>query len=237
MSIKDVIQSGNSFVYQHTPEPVPFLEQDSPNDLVEKRPLFYSDASPVGFSAVDINAFMHGPVGTPLAGQPLKFGTLSMLSVSTHRDKFPVSSLSSVGPKGYTYGHRTIAGTLAFNTFHRDAFERVLHATEGSWRVDHIHPDELPPFDVLIVMANDAGEMSIARLLGVTLLDSGRTYSLEQITLTETYSYMALDMTPFEPMENTYRKHITAPEPYIGDILPGTHNYSGPTLIPGPIHS
>lgn len=161
-------------------------------------PVFMSDFSPAGFSAVDLNAFMHPIPGSGLGG-PVQFGTLAMLSVSSHRDKFPVSALSRVGPRGFTYGHRTIAGTLAFNTLDSDAFIKALHDQQPVWSLSDLHPDELPPFDIQIVLVNDFGEISVTMLKSVTILDCGTTYSLDQVTLMETYSYMALDRTPLQP--------------------------------------
>jgi len=156
-----------------------------------------------GFSAVDLNVYIHLPTETGI--QPEKFATLSMLAVSSHRDKFPVSALSTIAPRGFTAGHRMIAGTLAFNTIERDAFQkysiRNRDFIESGVRWSFLlQPDDLPPFDIQIVAINEMGDMSVAMLKGVTLLDSGSTYSLDQVVLTETYSYMALDRTPFQPV-------------------------------------
>lgn len=229
MSVQDTLQHPNTFVYGHVPENVPFVEQDPSIDEY-KRPLFYSDMSPQGYSAVDINAFLQPNTAMGIKS-PLKFGTLSMLSVSMHRDKFPVSTLGRVGAKGFTCGHRTVAGTLSFNTIHRDAFEGILAATGCSWDTANLHPDELPLFDIQIVMCNEFGEMSTATLQGVTILDSGTAYNLEQVSLSETYSYMALDRTQFTPVNYRRPAMDFSTREYMSTTASGDPGWSGPVLL------
>jgi hypothetical protein len=151
-------------------------------------------------SAVELAAYLLPPHGTGLGTDPIPFGTLSLLSISTHRDKFPVSALSRVRPRGFTSGHSTIAGTLAFNTVDRAMFTRITDEANASYFTDHVKADELPLFDISIVLVNEFGRASYSTVIGVTLLDCGVTYSLENILLTENYSYMALDYVPLQPL-------------------------------------
>lgn len=159
----------------------------------------YEFANELGYSAADLNAVI---LPQPELGinEPVHLGSLSMLSVSTHRDKFPVTSCARVGPKGFTAGHRTIAGSLAFNTLDREAFTKLTMATRAKWNIaDFMSADEYPFFDIVITCVNEAGNASYSAIYGVTILDSGMTYSLDNIILMESYSYMAKSRIPLQP--------------------------------------
>jgi len=163
-----------------------------------------------GFSAADMTALI--PPGTiPGVTKTIPLGTIAMISISQHRDKFPVASLGSIGPKGYTAGHRTIGGTLAFNTIDRSAFSMLTRDSVDSWvrsalsSGSHLSPDysaadELPPFNIIITAVNETGEASYSVIEGITILDEGTSYNLETIILMESYSFMALRRIPFQPV-------------------------------------
>jgi hypothetical protein len=145
--------------------------------------------------------------------QPL--GTLSFLDISTHRDKFPVTSLGRIGIKGFTYGHRTVAGTMVFSSIDRSAWRNlILSAGFNTGKAQPVNPynspnrspetllaDMLPPFDISVSFVNESGHMSYTSVLGVTLLDEGETYSVNNISLMETYSYMAVSRMPFQSVD------------------------------------
>lgn len=59
-------------------------------------------APPRVFSSMDIVAYAVLP-----SKKVYKLGSLSMLSISSHRDKFPVTSLGSIAVRGFCSGHRT----------------------------------------------------------------------------------------------------------------------------------
>lgn len=152
------------------------------------------------YSTVDLVATLIPPPQLAKKfGKHIKLGTLQMLSVSMHRDKFPVSACAKVGPRGFTCGHRTIAGTLSFATFDREVFSNLTEAIRKAYgKEGYLHADELFTFDILIVAVNDYGCAIYSYVKGVTLLDEGVTYSLDDIVMTENYSYMALDRTPWQ---------------------------------------
>lgn len=156
---------------------------------------------PGAFSASDIHALIKLPGGHVRA-----LGNLAALSISTHRDSFPVTSISRVNPKGITQGHRTIAGTLIFHTLDRGAFGYGInpqvrqHAVSGKEHGSRPHPDSLPLFDIYITYTNDTGMASFEALYGVRLLDFGKTVSLENLHPMESYSYMALGYSPMHPI-------------------------------------
>jgi hypothetical protein len=161
-----------------------------------------------GFSATDIYASILLP-GYGVR----KLGTLAAVSLSTHRDTFPVTSLASVKVKGFTTGHRTVAGTLVFHTIDRNALtygvnpSTVRTTIQGQAIAGKPLPDTLPLFDIHITYANEWGNLSFEALLGVRVLDFGKTMSFETLQPIESYSYMALDYQPmvavYDPAEQT----------------------------------
>jgi hypothetical protein len=162
------------------------------------------------FSGVDIVAYVVLP-----GRKSYTLGTLNMLSISTHRDKFPVTALGKIRVKGFTAGHRTCGGTMVFSSFDRTVWHRMVMAAEGSNKnpkpldprgssnrpLEMFLPDELPPFDISVTFVNEAGTVSYTGVLGVSILDEGETYSIDNISVMETYSYMAVDRIPFQPLD------------------------------------
>lgn len=157
------------------------------------------------FSTADISAYI-----TLANRRSYKLGNLSLLSISTHRDKFPVTSLGRIRVKGFTSSIRSIAGTLAFSSFDRTVFNKLIidpdeeHVLPGVLSLKNKETyrqlaDELPPFDITAAFVNEFGKVSYTSIIGVTILDQGVTYSIDNINLMETYSYMAIDIIPFQP--------------------------------------
>jgi hypothetical protein len=159
---------------------------------------------PGAFSATDIYATINLP-----GWGPRSMGSLVAISLSTHRDTFPVTSMPYVDPRGFTQGHRTTAGTMIFHTIDRNAFfytnrngnsepnELVKHfAVRGTAHMGPPHPDTLPLFDVHINYVNQEGMLSFEAVYGVRILDFGKTVSLENLHPAESYSFMALEYDP-----------------------------------------
>lgn len=163
-----------------------------------------------GFSSSYIGAFsatnIYVTIRLPYEETPIPIGSLAALSISTHRDVFPVTNMYNVDPRGFTQGHRTTAGTMIFHTIDRNAFffdrrqPNPLRYRESVHGLDHRglpHPDTLPLFDVQISYINEEGMVSSEGLFGVRLLDFGKTLSFENLHPMESYSFMAIE---YEPM-------------------------------------
>lgn len=164
----------------------------------------YKNNAYTSFSGTDIVASI-----TPPGGKPVVFGELQTISYSIHREKFPVRALGSINPRGYTYGGRTIAGSLIFTVFDRhimkEAVRQMFKPTiEGNkYSIDEIEyedmyrrmvTDEMPPFDVTITFVNEYGEQAAMSILGITIVDEGQVMSIEDMLTENTMSYMALDI-------------------------------------------
>lgn len=163
-----------------------------------------------GFTSSYIGAFsatnIYATIRLPYDESPIALGSLAAISISTHRDVFPVTNMVNVDPVGFTQGHRTTAGTLIFHTIDRNAFFynrrqpnplRHREAINGLDQRGLPHPDTLPLFDIHITYVNEEGMLSSEALFGIRLLDFGKTMSFENLHPMESYSFMALE---YEPM-------------------------------------
>jgi hypothetical protein len=157
------------------------------------------------FSGTDIVASI-----TPPGGKPIVFGELQTISYSIHREKFPVRTLGSINPVGFTYGGRTIAGSLIFTVFDRHIIKQAVSQMfipgsdsdpYGVSTLDYedmlqrMVTDEMPPFDVTITFQNEYGQSSTMSILGVTIVDEGQVMSIEDMLTENTMSYMAMDIS------------------------------------------
>lgn len=192
----------------------------------------FRNSYPGAFSASDIYALIQLPGGS-IRG----LGNLAALSISTHRDSFPVTSLAGIGPRGFTQGHRTTAGTLIFHTVDRGAFDYGLNgsvkqaAVTGRNQLGKPHPDSLPLFDIYITYTNEVGMAAYEVLYGVRLLDLGKTLSLESLHPMESYSYMALGYSPLTSLVDS--DEVTAPE----FVLNSLERRGSVPVVPDTLHS
>jgi hypothetical protein len=166
------------------------------------------------FSGTDITAYVSLP---GLCNY--KLGTLSLISISTHRDKFPVSTLGRVNALGYTAGHRVIGGTMVFATLDKSVWSNMMRLVQDNRRnkfpndLFRGYPDDLPPYDITITFLNEFGHAAVTGLIGVTLLDEGETYGVDEPEVKETYSYMALDRIPLQEVDLGIRAPLGGPGP------------------------
>ena len=161
-----------------------------------------------GYSGTEITAVL------TIEGQPYSFAELHTISYSTHREKALVRSLGLSNAKGYTYGPRTIAGSLVFIQFDRDMIYRAMRNLHTGARV---LPDELPPFHVSVLFRNSPdGSQSVLNIYNVTIVDNGQVMSIEDLVTENTMSYFATGIDLLRPMEgkgfSQKRKLITVPK-------------------------
>ncbi len=125
---------------------------------------------------------------------------LQTISVSTHREKYPVRALGGVYPRAYTRNQRTIAGSMIFTVFDKNVLEEFLEAHPSDF--DAHNPvtsallDQIPPFDITIAFANELGQVSRMAIYGVEFVNEGQTMSIEDIFLENTVQYVARDIDP-----------------------------------------
>jgi len=185
---------------------------------------FYSDANyqPIvgthvkhAVSPVDLCATITVDINGNGERTQIILATLSVVSISEMRDTFPVSTLSQVAPVGFTRGHRITAGSLVFSVFDRAAFSHAIPASQSSAHQTSVQEalsgtgkltfydtpaDELPPFDIHMVYTTD-GQLVYEGLRGVHIVNQGLARSIDNIALQESYSFLARERIPLQPME------------------------------------
>lgn len=156
-------------------------------------PAALSYISSTDYSAVNMHVSFRYPHQAPVHA-----GNLKTLSISTHRDVFPVMGLGSVRPRGFTRGPRTVAGTLVFSIVNVNPVPIMVSAfnEHNQGGLFNASPDQYPPFDIDILHVNNSGVASVEGLRGVVLLDMGKVISVENILIDEQYSYMAENYVP-----------------------------------------
>lgn len=170
------------------------------------------------FSATDIVAYI------TLPGKKAHIlGTLSMISISSHSDGFPVTTLGRRKAKGFTRGHTMFGGTLVFASFDRSVWHKIIEATRKDSNdnkylkpISKMRADELPPFDISITMVNEHGTVAYTGIIGAIILDFGTVYSLENLSNMETYAFMFLDLIPLQPFLEPSQYHLDIESELLG---------------------
>ena len=126
----------------------------------------------------------------------------STLTISVHRVKDPARACGYIGAKGYSRGGRTIAGTMVLTELGKDALFEFLAAfalRDKSKDSTIVKVDQIPPFNITMLLTNEAGFASTRRLLGVDMITDGTVYSENDAYTERTISYVAADFTPLLP--------------------------------------
>lgn len=125
---------------------------------------------------------------------------LETFSYSIFREKNPVKTLGRIYPKNFTYGSRTISGSMIFITFDEHPlsvlFQLINKRTNTTHRFSSPLSDDIPPFDVMLFFHNEYGASSVIRLFGVEILQEGSVFSINDIYSENTIQYIAKDMDP-----------------------------------------
>jgi len=150
------------------------------------------------FSGCDIRAIGNAN------GHLKVFAELQTLSYSIHREKMPVRTLGRAYPKGYTRGPRTIAGSLIFTIFDRQALWQLVQMYRadkglGAEQIKTPLVDQLPPFDITVTFDNEYGSHSYLRLYGIDIIDEGQSHSIDDMITENVMSYVARDIEVMSP--------------------------------------
>ena len=180
-------------------EPTVFIRED--DELhVDSR----SNSVPLSFGDADVRIILpwfrsrrHGGVDT---SHVIRLHGLNLLSISEHRDVFPVVKAGGSGIRGFTKGHRTTAGSIAFTSFGPNPFKgalmKFLQWSDAPYAsISRIAPDELPPFDIHVVMVNGQGNVYAVYIKAVNIVDSSRAFGVQDPQISEMYSYIAASAT------------------------------------------
>lgn len=129
---------------------------------------------------------------------------LQTISISSFREKSPVRALGNAGVKGYTRGTRTVAGSMIFTVFDRNVLFSLLESShfDADDNFRSAIKDQLPPIDITILFANEAGALSRMGLYGVEFVSEAQTMSIEDIILEDVCQFVARDVDPMTPVLN-----------------------------------
>lgn len=160
-----------------------------------------------------------------------ELGNLQTVTYSIHREKFPVRTLGRVYPKSYVRGSRTIAGSMIFTVIDQHVLWELLNANThfyntGVRGTESAYPefttslvDQLPPFDVTLLFANEVGDISYMVLYGVEIVNEGQTMSIQDLLTENVVQYVARDI---DPLRRLYDERVTlhpdAPMPTASDV-------------------
>lgn len=192
-----------------------------------------------GFSASDCRAYiLFRTRDDKPEVEPVEFGDVVTVSISAHRDKFPVARMGEVNPIGFTAGHRTIAGGIV--TLFRSESD-LRHAVRllfqhynlvAVWRYPiRPKPDEIPPFDLVLTFVSEMSTAATIILKGVTILDEGFQVNVEQPHPYISMSFLAADYEVRYPGDERWIE-IPIPLPWVRAPLRGVRMPKG---LPSPL--
>lgn len=132
----------------------------------------------------------------------LKLGNLQTLTVSSTRSIGPVRRLGESQPTYYTAGPRTVAGSMIFTTFNRNAFHQLFSYSIFENKRERFYVDMIPPLTIIVQVKNEYGEQAKQVISGARLVNFGTTFSIDDLYTEETYSYVASAMSPMIAAED-----------------------------------
>ena len=169
------------------------------------------------------------------AGDLIPLVNLQAITVSTFRAKRQVRALGHVGSRGIVRGTRTCGGTLILTEFSRDVFWRMISGQDPIPGNDYntgddgtaVLPDQLVPFDILLLFANEAGHMAYRMIYEVELVTNGVVYSVQDMYNESTLSFLCTDVSPLIPL----------PPVVVGDSTfdDGAANKAGKPIVLSPL--
>jgi hypothetical protein len=117
---------------------------------------------------------------------------LTTLTVSVHRVKSPVPTISYINTKGWARGRRTVAGTMVLTKLTTDVLASFLQASaftsDNSRDSNYVKVDQLPPFNISMLFSDEYGHISYQRILGIEFVTSGDVYSIQDMLTEQTRS-------------------------------------------------
>ena len=193
------------------------------------------------YSGADIYAIAHyfdTSADADKAARQVILGNIQTLTFSTHREKFPARALGHVGARGYTRGPRTIGGTMIFTVFNKSVLSGLMQldnmietssADAGRGRTAGIDQivlvDQIPPFDISILFANETGSLSKMAIYGVEMVNEGQTMSIEDLVTESVVSYVARHIDPMTSLlGDDYQVRLDDQLPEGADIIAASFN-------------
>lgn len=156
------------------------------------------------FSGCDMVATLLIPNKNNTKKSAYAIGELQTISYSIHMDRKPIRSIGNINAKDYVMGPRTIAGSLVFAVFNKHFANKIMKDIAGT--IDNGYSfliDEIPPFDIILSLANEYGLRSRIVIYGVRLVNEGQVMSINDVYTENTYQFVATDLE-YMTDENKY---------------------------------
>jgi hypothetical protein len=154
-------------------------------------------------------------------------GSLQTLSISTHQDKRPVRAIGNMNAIDYTMGQRTIAGSMVFAVFDKHfATEMFDDINKSNNKSSIIMPDELPPLDITVTLANEYGRTARMAIYGVRLINEGQVMSINDIFTENTYQFVANALEPLNEGETNGSSSTSNTQTVIEDGVSNVKAYN-----------
>lgn len=155
-----------------------------------------SDVTVIFMIPPDVDSLLSGPNQQSY----LQTKDLQTITISSTSSILPVRRIGEKKPIAYTTGARTFAGSMVFTVINKDPFMELFGldilnqsvTNDGSW-----HIDSMPPMDCAIIAQNETGGLSVQVIHGIRITNWGTTYSIDDMYLESTYTYIAEHVTPF----------------------------------------
>lgn len=143
----------------------------------------------------------------------IELGSVYSITYSSYREKIAIRTLGRVSAKDYTKGQRTIAGSMNFAVF--QSHELMDFLKVGDWANDIVLLDQLPKFNMMLLMLNEYGGASILHLFGVTIATESQQTSVEDLALMNNVTFYAEDIMTIENVGNLFETSLAMLHPTI----------------------
>lgn len=144
----------------------------------------------------------------------IELGSLYSITYSSFREKHAIRTLGRVSAVNYTRGQRTIAGSMNFTVFQSHELMDFLRP-EGLERDKVVILDQLPKFNLMLLMINEYGGASILHLFGVTISTESQQTSVEDLALMNNVTFYAEDIMTIENVGNAFETSLSMLHPTI----------------------
>jgi hypothetical protein len=159
--------------------------------------------APQVFSGSDVAVVFSIPGINPAklaGGSVLESVQLQTITISSATSVNPVRRLGEAKVAQFVRGGRTFAGSMVFTVIGQDPFQQIFAVdtirnsvrTDGAW-----HIDQMPAFDAILLCQNETGGVGIQMISNISLVNWGTTYSVDDLYIESTYSYVAEHVSPF----------------------------------------
>lgn len=151
------------------------------------------------FSGVDIRAAIWIPPSDENPSGSYKvWSELQTVTISSERPAGPVRCLGMASVRDYVRGVRTIAGSLIFTLLDKDVFADLYQSSvKESPSYCPTFVDMIPSFHLVLSGVNEFGLAAGLVIAECTLTNMGQTFSVDDLMLEATYTYVAKYASPF----------------------------------------